>query len=297
MKKNLRYLAIAAAGAVAALGFSSCAYDPYYSGASVSGTYSTGTTGSTGSSSGYGDGYGYGGSSFSTSIFVGTGDPRWGYDPYNYSYYDYHRRCYYDPYLHGYYPIGYRPPVVYGVPHPHGWSRGHGHIRPPSRVTNVTVVNYHNREAAYRKTNYGWARQVRQGPVNTGRVQAHRPQQNSRDRKNPQNYNPRPNTGSYRPNTDAYNRSSRYQGAQPSRQQAPKPAIRQQNPKPPTRQQNHGQPNRYNTPVNHQQAKPRQEQRATQPRENRRKEERQATNNKQKNKDDKAEENRGRPNR
>lgn len=277
MKKNLRYLAIAAVGAVAALGFSSCAYDPYYSGGSVSGTYSSG-------GGGYGDGYGYGGSSFSTSVFVGTGDPRWGYDPYNYSYYDYNRRCYYDPYLHGYYPVGYRPPVVYGVPHPYGWSRGHGHIRPPSRVTNVTVVNYRNRESAYRNTSYGWAKQVRQGPVGNARVQGRHPERNSYDRKNSQNYNPRPNTDSSRSRTDNRDSRSRYQNYQPSRQQ---------NQKPPARQENYGRPYRYNTPVNDQRAQPRQEQRATQPRENRRYEERHAKPDKQKNKDEK-DDNRGR---
>ena len=50
-------------------------------------------------------------SSFNTSVFVGTGNPRWGYDPYCYSYYDYTPPRYYDPYLNGYYPVGYRPPV------------------------------------------------------------------------------------------------------------------------------------------------------------------------------------------
>ena len=49
MKKNLRRLAGAAVGAVVALGFTSCAYDPYYSSSSVGGSYS----------SGYGQGYGY----------------------------------------------------------------------------------------------------------------------------------------------------------------------------------------------------------------------------------------------
>ena len=148
MKTNLRRLAGAAVGAVVALGFTSCTYDPYYSSTSVGGSY--------------GQGYGYGASSFSTSVFVGTGDSRWGYDPTCYSYYDYRRRAYYDPYLCGYYPVGYRPPLVYGVPHPYGWRPGSGHCRPPSRVSNVTVVNYSNRESAYRNSDYQWARQVRQ---------------------------------------------------------------------------------------------------------------------------------------
>lgn len=152
MKKNLRLLVVAALGAAASVAFTSCAYDPYYSSTTVGGSYS----------SGYGQGYGYGGSSFNTSVFVSTGDSRWGYDPYTYSYYDYTRRSYYDPYLNGYYPIGYRPPVVYGVPHPYGWRPGSSYCPPPRYVRNVTVVNYRNRETAYRGTSYGWAKQVRQ---------------------------------------------------------------------------------------------------------------------------------------
>ena len=134
MKKNLRLLVVAAVGAVASLAFTSCAYDPYYASGSTSvgGSYS----------SGYGDGYGYGGSSFSTSVFVGTGDPRWGYDPNCYSYYDYSRRAYYDPYLNGYYPIGYRPPIVYGVPHPYGWSPGHGYCPPPRGYRNGGPIRH-----------------------------------------------------------------------------------------------------------------------------------------------------------
>ncbi len=132
--------------AVISLVSSSCTYDPYYSSA---GGY-------------YGEGYGYGGSSFSTSLFVTTGDPRWGYDPYTYCYYDYRSRRYYDPYLYGYYPVGYRPYAVYGVPHPYGWRQGHGHCPPPRTVRNVTVVNYRDRESAYRNSNYSWARHVRQ---------------------------------------------------------------------------------------------------------------------------------------
>lgn len=142
MGKNLRFLVGAAIGLVGAVAISSCAYDPYYT--SVGGSYSTG----------YGDGYGYGGSSFSTSVFVGTGNPRWGYDPYCYSYYDYTRRAYYDPYLNGYYPVGYRPRAVYGASHPYGWRPGSGYCRPPSRVTNVTIRNYRNRESAYRSSGY-----------------------------------------------------------------------------------------------------------------------------------------------
>ena len=149
MRKNLLPWT-AAFGIAASLAFSSCTYDPYYT--SVGGSYS----------SGYGYDYGYGGSGFSSSIFVSTGDPRWGYDPYSYCYYDYHSRRYYDPYLYGYYPIGYRPPVVYGVPHPYGWRPGGGYCPPPRTVRNVTVVNYRDRERAYRSSNHSWAKQVRQ---------------------------------------------------------------------------------------------------------------------------------------
>jgi hypothetical protein len=144
MKKDSGVWASAIAGMAAALILNSCAYDPNYMSTSVGGSYR----------SGYGQGYGYGGDSFSTSVFVGTGNPRWGYDPGCYSYYDYNRRAYYDPYLNGYYPIGYRPPVVYGISHPYGWRPGLAYCRPPSRVTNVTISNYGSREASYRNAGY-----------------------------------------------------------------------------------------------------------------------------------------------
>ncbi len=142
MQKNLRLWATTALALVGVVALNSCAYDPNYT--SVGSSYD----------SSYGDGYGYGGRTFSTSVFVGTGDPRWGYDPYCHSYYDYRRRAYYDPYLNGYYPVGYRPRAIYGVAHPHGWHPGRGYLRPPSRVTNVTISNYHNRESAYRNSGY-----------------------------------------------------------------------------------------------------------------------------------------------
>ncbi len=158
MKKNFGLWASATAGIVAVLILNSCAYDPNYSSTTVRSSYG----------SGYGPGYGYGGDSFSTSVFVGTGNPRWGYDPNCYSYYDYNRRAYYDPYLNGYYPIGYRPPVVYGVSHPYGWHPGAGYCRPPSRVTNVTISNYGSREASYRSAGY----------ITRGRTYSHRPAAN-----------------------------------------------------------------------------------------------------------------------
>ncbi|RYD24866.1 MAG: hypothetical protein EOP87_25420, partial [Verrucomicrobiaceae bacterium] len=141
MKQTLRRLAAAAAGLTAAVLVSSCAYDPYYS-------------------DGYGGGYSSG--SYSTSVFVSTGDPRWGYDPYCHSYYDYNRRAYYDPFLYGYYPVGFRPPIVYGVPHPHGWRPGSRYCPPPSRVRSSTLSGYQNRESLYRRSNFSWANQVRQ---------------------------------------------------------------------------------------------------------------------------------------
>lgn len=139
MKQTLFRWAAAAATITAGVLISSCAYDPYYS-----------------------DGYGYSGGSYSSSVFISTGDSRWGYDPYCHSYYDYHRRAYYDPFLYSYYPVGYRPPVVYGVPHPHGWSPGRGYCPPPSRVRNTTLSNYRDRESLYRRSNFSWASQARQ---------------------------------------------------------------------------------------------------------------------------------------
>ncbi|MFZ9940835.1 MAG: hypothetical protein ACO3F7_01645 [Luteolibacter sp.] len=140
MIKNIRFCGIAVATATA---LSSCYYDPYfsYTGATYGGTYS--------SSSYYG-----GGGSYSSSVFISTGNPEWGYDPSCYSYYNYRRRCYYDPYLNGFYPVGYRPPVFVGCVHPHGWRPGSSYCPPPSRVSNITIVNYRNRESAYRSAGY-----------------------------------------------------------------------------------------------------------------------------------------------
>ena len=178
MRKNLLPWTVAF-GITATLVFSSCTYDPYYT--STGGSYSTG----------YGYGHGYGGSSFSTSLFVSTGDPRWGYDPYSYSYYDYRSRRYYDPYLYSYYPIGYRPPIVYGVPHPHGWRPGSGYCPPPRTVRNVTMANYRNREAAYRGSNHSWAKQVRQKSYSDHRTDGQRGETRTGSRGGSSGYNPR----------------------------------------------------------------------------------------------------------
>lgn len=145
MKTKRGLLAGLVAG-VAVFAASSCAYDPYYSGASYSGSY--------------GQGYGYGSSGFSTSVFVSTGNPRWGYDPYAGCYYDYTRRSYYDPHLYGYYPVGYRPRYVYGAPHPGGWTRGRSYCPPPSRIHNHTLNNYDHRAESYRSLGRDWSRNV-----------------------------------------------------------------------------------------------------------------------------------------
>lgn len=244
MKKNLRNLAGAAVGAVVALGFTSCAYDPYYASPAVGASYSTG----------YGNGYGYGGSGFSTSVFIGTGDPSWGYDPYCYSYYDYRSRRYYDPYSYGYYPVGYRPPVVYGVPHPYDWHPGRGYIRPPGRVSNVTLSNYQDREYRYRNSSYGWAKQVKQQPVTRSRQQDYRQGQSVNDKRTSQ-------SSTYRSGTDtrssgSYSRESqnKYQGGQSTRESS----------RPDVRKQSNGLPSRYNTPVNSAQQQAKQGQRAAQ---------------------------------
>ncbi len=219
MKKNFRHWAAAVAGITAAFAFNSCAYDPYYS--SIGGAYSSDY------SSGYGEGYGYGGSNFSTSLFITTGDPRWGYDPGCHSYYDYHSRRYYDPYLYGYYPIGYRPVVVYGAPHPYGWQPGRSYCPPPRTVRNVTVVNYHNRESAYRNSDYSWAKKVHSQPSH--RTQGQEPSRSSygSPRTYDRNSSPAPSsrTSSYN-NTnpssrDSYrSRQSLESVAAPSRSQA-----------------------------------------------------------------------------
>jgi hypothetical protein len=245
MKKNLRNLAGAAVGAVVALGFSSCAYDPYYASPAVGASYS----------SGYGNGYGYGGSGFSTSVFIGTGDPSWGYDPYCYSYYDYRSRRYYDPYSYGYYPVGYRPPVVYGVPHPYGWRPGGGYIRPPVRVTNVTLSNYQDREYRYRNSSYGWAKQVKQQPAGSGRQQGYRQGQSANGRTTTQA--PYNRSGTDARSSGAYSRQTqpKYQGGQTTRGSS----------SPTVRKQGDGLPSRYNTPVtSSQQQQAKQGQRAAQ---------------------------------
>ncbi len=244
MKKNLCTLVGAAVGAVVALSFSSCAYDPYYASPAVGVSYNTG----------YGPGYGYGGSGFSTSVFIGTGDPGWGYDPYCYSYYDYRSRRYYDPYSYGYYPVGYRPPVVYGVPHPYGWRPGGSYIRPPVRVTNVTISNYQDREYRYRNSSYGWAKQVKQQPTTSGRRQDYHQGQTVNGRATSHAPYGHSGTGSRSSGTYSRESQSKYQGGQPTRESS----------RPEVRKQGNGLPSRYNTPVTTSQRQAQPPQRAAQ---------------------------------
>ena len=140
-----RYLLLGLTAGLSAFAVSSCAYDGY----------------SSNSYGGYGNGYGYGNSGFSTSYFISTGNSRWGYDPYSRSYYDYSRRAYYDPYLNGYYPVGYRPRYVSGAPHPYGWSNGRKSISPPRSVRNYNLKNYGSRTDRYRNLGKDWSRNVR----------------------------------------------------------------------------------------------------------------------------------------
>ncbi len=237
MKKNLRLLCVAAVGSLVSLALTSCYYDPNYGSTSVGASYS----------SGYGQGYGYGGSNFSTSVFVSTGNPQWGYDPNCYSYYDYNRRAYYDPYLNGYYPVGYRPPIVYGVPHPYGWHRGGGYIRPPVRVSNVTINNYQNRAERYKGTSYGWAKQVRQQPASQGRVVNSHPPTRSGGQNNGYNRSNSSNSSNARSQATSNNRGKQATGNSSRTSTNAK-----------GRQQSGTLPSRYNTPVRASEAQGRQ---------------------------------------
>ncbi|OYV04832.1 MAG: hypothetical protein CFE26_14810, partial [Verrucomicrobiales bacterium VVV1] len=144
MKNILFRWTAATASTLAALTLASCAYDPYYG------------------SSGYGGGYSSGGySGIDTTVFVSTGNSRWGYDPYRSCYFDYQRRCYYDPYLYGYYPANYCPPRISGSPRPSGWN-GSGHCPPPRNVSSGYISNYQNRLEQLREHNYTWAAEARE---------------------------------------------------------------------------------------------------------------------------------------
>ena len=176
MIKNLRFCGIAAV-VITATALTSCYYDPYYTsvGTTYGGSYSSGSS------------YHGGSSGYSSSVFISTGSREWGYDPYTYSYYNYHRRAYYDPYLNGFYPVGFRPPVFAGCVHPHGWRPGASYCPPPRRVSNITIVNYRNRESAYRRGGY----------IHHGH-QYHQHRGNRYSRGYDQDYRSRPHTRDYR---------------------------------------------------------------------------------------------------
>lgn len=160
---------------LAAAFLSSCVYDPGYGGYG----------------GGYGDPYGYGYSSgINTSVFISTGNPRWGYDPYRHYYYDYHRRCYYDPYRHGYYPVGYIPPRYRGSSYPHGWSPGRRWIAPPSNIRSNELRGIRDERGGRGA-----------GPAFRSRVESN-PQTNWQNRANWQN------RGSYQPRTPDYQRAN-----------------------------------------------------------------------------------------
>lgn len=167
-----------------AITLSSCVYDSGYYGPPA-GSY-RGSLSTTYSSPGYS----------STSLFISTGNPRWGYDPYCHSYFDYTTRCYYDPYLNGYYPYGYRPPVIVGVPHPYGWRPGHRTCPPPRHYRNYKLRNHEHRDLAYRKLDHSWAKNVR---VDKDAYERH-----SRDRHNPSNPGLHPVSTVTPPSTDRH---------------------------------------------------------------------------------------------
>lgn len=243
MTKNFRSVIGVASGIVAAVSLSSCV-DPYYEGASYGGSYSSGYRGG------------------STSIFVSTGDPLWGYDPYCYSYYNYSSRRYYDPYLYGYYPNGYRPRPVYGVPHPHGWHPGMSHIAPPQRVSDYSIRNYDDRVGAYRNSSFGWAKQVRQGDNGGGRAfDSHsEPRFDSGDSESRMKSNPRPDSGaSFRSSQwQQDNSRMRQPSFQPKDNFKPR-EIPRQNDDDGRKESPRSLPSHYNKPVNNFHPEPQQQ--------------------------------------
>lgn len=140
MRKLLHLRALTAA-AVAVLGASSCAYDPSYT---IGGSYRGG----------------HHGGSVSTSLFVSTGDSRWGYDPGCFAYYDYRRSCYYDPFARCYYPSGVRP-VLIGRSHPHGWRPGRAHCPPPVNVRTVYAPSYRGSSTGGSLSHAAWSEPTR----------------------------------------------------------------------------------------------------------------------------------------
>ena len=151
----------------------SCTYEPY----------GYGPTTSVGSSVRYSSN-----GHVSSSVFIRTSSSRWGYDPHCRSYYDYTRQCYYDPWLRGYYPRGYRPPVIVGIPHPHGWRSGQRTCPPPVHVRSHTIRDHHRRYDHYRRLNHSWCRDLRT-TSNSHRSSHHNSHNNSHwDRSNRSNH-------------------------------------------------------------------------------------------------------------
>lgn len=107
--------------------------------------------------------FGYSRSKVNTSVFISTGDPRWGYDPYCYSYYDYNRRCYYDPYRNAYYPVGCRPTIRVGASHPHGWHPGRAICPPPRRVCDTYLSGYNDRHETNIHAGFSWSKHIHLG--------------------------------------------------------------------------------------------------------------------------------------
>jgi hypothetical protein len=131
----------------------------------------------------------------------------------------------------------------------------------------VTVVNYRNREAAYHNTNYGWAKQVRQQPVNAGRVQGQRPPQNNYNDPNPyarQSSGERSSGNPYARQSSG-ERSSGNPYARSSQPRTSNAQVERQSPPPSASQKNSKRlPPNYNTPVTSSPQRAQQGQRAAQ---------------------------------
>ncbi len=148
MTAQLRLPLLAVLAACFGAFLSSCTYEPY----------SYGPRTSVGSSVSYSSN-----GHVSSSVFIRTSSSRWGYDPHCRSYYDYHRKAYYCPWLRGYYPTGFRPPVVVGVPHPHGWHPGRSSCAAPTHVRNHSLRDYRNRHLHLSRLNHSWCKGLRTG--------------------------------------------------------------------------------------------------------------------------------------
>lgn len=237
MKKWFAKWSVATAGSLAALTLVSCVYDPYESGFG----YRTGT---------YGGGY----RRIDTSVFISTGNSRWGYDPYRSCYYDYQRRCYYDPFLYGYYPVNYCPPRLPGSPHPYGWRPGLGVCPPPQNIRTVYLPNHQNRVNLYQAGTSGW------NPGYRSRYDVDPPLGFSRSGSG-QSIQQNPFSSGFSPNRPAEGRgfNGLRQNQQPDRQQGrPAPSgfrnrlFEGQSPEQPGFEESGRPLTRYQTPIAHQ---------------------------------------------